>query len=91
MRKLVKYIGSGSAAWVFIFLFDYIYSIFQINETSVITTITGLRISTIMTSSELNTTFTLTLNALLFYLIFIAIWVTIALLLNRRNEKKHEI
>jgi len=62
--KITKLIGVGTVLWAIIFLVDYIYELFQINETSVVTTMTGLKITTVMTKEELNTHFALTLQAL---------------------------
>ena len=36
--KITKLIGVGTVIWAVIFLIDYIYELFQINETSVVTT-----------------------------------------------------
>ena len=47
--KITKLIGVGTVLWAIIFLVDYIYELFQINETSVVTTMTGLKITTVMT------------------------------------------
>ncbi|HCN57735.1 MULTISPECIES: hypothetical protein [unclassified Exiguobacterium] len=89
--KLTKLIGVGTVIWAVIFLIDYIYELFQINETSVVTTMTGLKISTVMTKEELNTHFSLTLQALLMYLAFIVLFTLFGLFMQtRRISARHD-
>ncbi|NBK97224.1 MAG: hypothetical protein EOM50_04295 [Erysipelotrichia bacterium] len=75
--KQLKYAGYASLIWIVLFLFDYIYHLFQIEKSGVVTTLMGLKITTEMTISELNTQFSLTIQALLIYIIFIAICVAL--------------
>ena len=89
--KLTKLIGVGTVIWAVIFLIDYIYELFQINETSVVTTMTGLKISTVMTKEELNTHFSLTLQALIMYLVFIVLFTLFGLFMQtRRTSARHD-
>ncbi|WP_026830231.1 hypothetical protein [Exiguobacterium antarcticum] len=89
--KITKLIGVGTVIWAVIFLIDYIYELFQINETSVVTTMTGLKISTVMTKEELNTHFSLTLQALLMYLAFIVLFTLVGLFMQtRRTSARHD-
>lgn len=85
--KITKYIGIGSAIWMVVFLIDYIYELFQINKNGVVTTFSGLRITTEMTKAELNTQFSLTWQALIMYILFLVIWVGISLLISSRKRK----
>ncbi|MED1900001.1 MULTISPECIES: hypothetical protein [Bacillus] len=89
--KITKYIGIGSMIWAIVFFIDYIYELFQINESGSVTTLTGLRITTEMTKEELNTQFALTWQALLMYIIFLIIWVVISLLINSRKQKNYNV
>ncbi|WP_290773721.1 MULTISPECIES: hypothetical protein [unclassified Exiguobacterium] len=83
--KITKLIGVGTVLWTIIFLVDYIYELFQINETSVVTTMTGLKITTVMTKEELNTHFALTLQALVLYLVFIVLFTLFGVFLQKRR------
>lgn len=83
--KITKLIGVGTVLWAIIFLVDYIYELFQINETSVVTTVTGLKITTVMTKEELNTHFALTLQALILYVVFIILFTLLGLFLQKRR------
>jgi len=83
--KITKLIGVGTVLWAIIFLVDYIYELFQINETSVVTTMTGLKITTVMTKEELNTHFALTLQALVLYLVFIVLFTLFGVFLQKRR------
>ncbi|ANU10842.1 hypothetical protein A1A1_01493 [Planococcus antarcticus DSM 14505] len=84
--KITKYIGIGTVVWAIIFLIDYIYELFKITETSVVTTLAGLRITTVMTKEELNTYFSLTWQALIMYLVFLIVFVSLALLINSKKR-----
>ncbi|HAB33327.1 MAG TPA: hypothetical protein DCE40_04340 [Exiguobacterium sp.] len=83
--KITKLIGVGTVLWAIIFLVDYIYELFQIKETSVVTTMTGLKITTVMTKEELNTHFALTLQALVLYLVFIVLFTLFGVFLQKRR------
>ncbi len=83
--KITKLISVGTVLWAIIFLVDYIYELFQINETSVVTTMTGLKITTVMTKEELNTHFALTLQALVLYLVFIVLFTLFGVFLQKRR------
>jgi len=83
--KITQLIGVGTVLWAIIFLVDYIYELFQINETSVVTTMTGLKITTVMTKEELNTHFALTLQALVLYLVFIVLFTLFGVFLQKRR------
>ncbi|MEI5907981.1 hypothetical protein WAK64_13040 [Bacillus spongiae] len=80
--KIKKYIGIGTVIWSIIFLIDYIYELFKINKTSDVTTLTGLRITTVMTKEELNTQFSLTWQSLIMYLVFVIVFVSLGVLIN---------
>lgn len=75
MQKIIKTLYHGSIVWIVIFIVDSIYTLYQMNESGVKTTFSGLRIATVITTDELNTTFTLTLQAIWMYLLFISIWI----------------
>ncbi len=88
MQKLTKAFSIGTTIWLIIFFIDYLYNLFQIDTTSVITTMTGLRISTVITETELNTTFSLTLQVVLIYFLFIGLWVILWFILLKINKSK---
>lgn len=89
--KITKYIGIGTVIWSIVFLINYIYELFKITETSIVTTLTGLRISTVMTKEELNTDFSLTWKALIMYLLFLIIFVSFAVLMNsKKRQTSHD-
>ena len=85
--KIKKYIGIGTVIWSIVFLIDYIYELFKITETSVVTTLAGLRITTVMTKEELNTHFSLTWQALVMYLVFLIVFVSLAVLINLKKRQ----
>ncbi|VYU60372.1 hypothetical protein [Enterococcus casseliflavus] len=57
---LKKSIIWGTTIWALMFIITGFMTLFQINETTSKTTLLGLKISTVFSNSELNTTFTLT-------------------------------
>ncbi len=69
--KYWKTFTLSSLVYLICFFLDYIVELFSINETSVKTTIFGLKIVTKMTMHSLNTTFSLTWYTLLTYVIFV--------------------
>ncbi|WP_202982893.1 hypothetical protein [Oenococcus sicerae] len=77
IKRLVKQLSIASTCWAVIFLIDYLIELFQINHTSTITTLSGLKIVTQITPRELNTEFTLTFQSLCLYLTFVVIWFVI--------------
>ena len=85
--KITKYIGVGTVIWSIVFLINYIYELFKITETSEVTTLTGLRITTVMTEEELHTNFSLTWQSLVVYLLFLIGFVSIAVLINSKKQQ----
>jgi ABC-type transport system involved in cytochrome c biogenesis permease subunit len=83
----MKQISIASTFWIIIFLIDFIFELFQINKSGVRTTLLGLKITTKMTTNELNTLFSPTLNVLFGYLMFIIIWLFVYYLLDRKQQK----
>lgn len=69
--KYWKTFTLSSLVYLICFFLDYIVELFSINETSVKTTIFGLKIVTKMAMHSLNTTFSLTWYTLLTYVIFV--------------------
>lgn len=69
--KYWKTFTLSSLVYLICFFLNYIVELFSINETSVKTTIFGLKIVTKMTMHSLNTTFSLTWYTLLTYVIFV--------------------
>ncbi len=61
---LKKSIIWGTTIWALLFIITGFITLFQINETTSVTTILGLKITTVFSDSELNTTFTLTHNVI---------------------------
>lgn len=57
---LKKSIIWGTTIWAILFIITGFMTLFQINETTSVTTLLGLKISTVFSGNELNTTFTLT-------------------------------
>ncbi|MDN6900192.1 hypothetical protein EVC35_04125 [Oenococcus sicerae] len=84
----MKQFSLASTCWAIIFLIDYLVELFQINQTGTITTLTGLNITTHITPHELNTVFSLTLQSLFLYIVFVAIWLTAHCVLNIREHKE---
>lgn len=89
--RILKYFSIGTVFWFVIFAMNSIYELFQINETSVVKTFMGLRITTKMTSEELTTYFTLTWQVLMIYIVFIVIFIIIMNLINFKKVKNHDI
>lgn len=86
--KVTKYFGIGSIVFIILFLLDYIIELFQIYETSVKTTLLGLKITTKMTETSLNTNFSLTWRALITYMVFIVLWIIVSCFLHQLRHSK---
>lgn len=88
--KLTKSIGIGTLLWLLIFTIDTIYELFQINETSEVITLTGLRITTDITQAALHTQFALTWQTLMMYLAFLFIFVLFMYVMNRKKVETND-
>ena len=66
-----KAFNAGSSIYLVVFMIDYIIELFSINSSGIKTTALGLKIVTTMNEHSLNTTFSLTWEVLISYLIFI--------------------
>ena len=66
-----KAFNAGSSIYLVAFMIDYIIELFSINSSGIKTTALGLKIVTTMNEHSLNTTFSLTWEVLISYLIFI--------------------
>ncbi|MFT8813050.1 hypothetical protein [Oenococcus sp.] len=77
MKKYMKQLSIASSCWMLIFVLDYIIELFQIDESGVVTTLTGLRIETHITPDELNSLFSLTWQAVGLYALFVVIWFAV--------------
>lgn len=86
--KNIKYIGYGTITWMVIFVINYIYELFKINESGTIITLTGLKITTLMTEKELYTEFSLTKQSLVMYISFIICWFIVCYFINYRKKSK---
>lgn len=86
--KNIKNIGYGTITWLVIFVINYIYELFKINESGTIVTLTGLKITTLMTEKELYTEFSLTKQALVMYIGFIICWVIVCYFIYYRKKSK---
>ncbi len=75
--RYMKQISIASICWLIVFVLDFVIELFQVTTSGTKETIFGLKIITKMTTHELNTVFSLTFKALIFYLIFILIWLII--------------
>lgn len=73
--KITKLIDVGTVIQAVIFLIDYIYELFQINEISVVIRMTSLKTSTVIVKEEeeLNTHFSFTFQAFFIHFVFIAL------------------
>lgn len=76
--KNIKYLSVGTAVYLFIFLADYIYELFQIHSSGTVETILGLKIVTQITETELNSLFSITPKAFVIYLVFVLMWVVLS-------------
>ncbi|MGX8833284.1 hypothetical protein ACWG0P_03645 [Amedibacillus sp. YH-ame6] len=85
--KKIKLLSYGTIVWLIVFLIDYVVHLFQIDRSGVVTTLTGLKITTTMTSTELFTKFSLTLQTVIVYVCFIVIWMILCSVL--QAKKKH--
>lgn len=88
LMKYYKVFTISSFIYLICFLLDYIIVLFSINETSVRTTIFGLKIVTKMTPQYLNTTFSLTWYTLLTYIIFVFLCELFVFVFYREKIKK---
>lgn len=70
MKYKNVFIGSTLLFLAF-FVVDTVYELFQIKGSSNVTTVLGLKIQTVVTSSSLQTTFRLTVLVLFSYIIFV--------------------
>ena len=84
--KQLKYLGYGSVLWLFLFIIDYAYHLLHINKSGVVMTVLGLKIETLMEPNKLFTQFSLTLRALITYIIFIIVCNIIFTILNLRKR-----
>lgn len=85
--RTIKNFGIGSLTYIVVFLADYIYELFQINTNSTIVTMLGLKIKTVMTKAQIDSTFTLTWKILITYVIFMIIWMSIFYLMRNKAVK----
>ncbi len=75
MVKIFKKISFATVIYFIVFLIDYVFELFQINESGTYLTILGLKIVTKMTPEELYTTFSLTWWVLITYIIFTVLFI----------------
>lgn len=88
MDKLFKKISIATVIYVVVFLIDYVIELFRITESGTYVTVLGLRIVTEMTSEELFTTFSLTWQVLITYIIFTIFFIVVSSLVGKRINKK---
>lgn len=81
--KVTKVISISTIVWLIAFFADNIYELFQINKTSVVETITGVQIKTVMTDKKLDTVFSLTIKTAVIYVSFVVICLVIYYLWNK--------
>lgn len=86
MEKLFKVFSLATVIYIVIFLIDYVYELFQINESGTHITILGLKIVTKITPEELYTTFSLTWQVLITYIIFTIFFIVVAKALGEFNK-----
>ena len=70
-----KAFNLGSSIYLVVFMIDYIIELFSINSSGIKTTALGLKIIITMSEHSLNTTFSLTWEVLISYLIFILLFM----------------
>lgn len=85
MKNFSKIFGISSILYLLILVIHTLWALFQVSrtETSFTTTVLGITIDNQLTSSEISTTFGLTLRTLVIYLVFLAI----ALLIQRKHDR----
>lgn len=88
MDKLFKKISLATVIYVVFFLIDYVIELFRITDSGTHVTIMGLRIVTEMTPEELFTTFSLTWQVLITYIIFTIFFIVSSSLINKFFNKK---
>jgi hypothetical protein len=88
MDKLFKKISLATVIYVVVFLIDYVIELFRITESGNHVTILGLRIVTEMTPEELFTTFSLTWQVLITYIIFTIFFIVTSSLIGKFFNKK---
>lgn len=88
MDKLFKKISLATVIYVVVFLIDYVIELFRITDSGTHVTIMGLRIVTEMTPEELFTTFSLTWQVLLTYIIFTIFFIASSSLIGKNFNKK---
>ena len=71
-----KAFDAGSSIYLVAFMIDYVAELFSINSFGIKTTVLGLKIVTNMNEHSLNTTFSLTWEVLISYLIFILFFMS---------------
>ena len=86
-QLLTKYIINGSIFFLYVLGLDFVIELFQINESSTVVTLLGIKIITHMTSSELTTAIGLTPKVLISYLTILSIW----LIITNVRFKKHRL
>lgn len=69
--KLSKFIFFGTILYLFLFLIDFLTTLFSINKTGIYKSKLGLKIDMVMNDQELYTTFSLTTQILITYISWI--------------------
>ncbi|OXS45053.1 hypothetical protein AYP72_07130 [Ligilactobacillus agilis] len=85
-RLLTKYIINGSIFFLYVLGLDFVIKLFQINESSTVVTLLGIKIITHMTSSELPTAIGLTPKVFISYLTILSIWLIITNVRFKKNR-----
>lgn len=88
MDRLFKKISLATVIYVVVFLIDYVIELFRITESGTHVTIMGLRIVTEMTPEELFTTFSLTWQVLITYIIFTIFFIIISGIIGKIFNRK---
>lgn len=86
-QVLKKSFVNSSIFFIFLVVIDFIIELFQINESSTVVTLFGIKIITHMTSKELTTSLGVTSKLFFWYVIMILIWSGGALLVSRVKKR----
>lgn len=86
--KLSKFIVFGTVAYLVAFLIDYLTTLFSIDESGVYHSLLGLKITMEISPEEMFTTFSLTPQILVTYIIWIVIICIFYVIINQLSKRK---
>lgn len=87
LMKILKIVKLSIAVWLVLSLIDYLYTLFQIDKTSIVTTMMGLEIKSHITAEAIHTQFSPTTQMIFtFGIVLIFVGGLYALISKRREE-----